>query len=475
MPNRVRYAPSPTGFLHIGNARTALFNYLFAKKTGGSMIVRIEDTDIARNVETGIENQLDMLKWLGVTWDESIDHPGEYGPYRQLERLDLYQKIADQLIDQGVAYKCYCTKEELEAEKAEQIARGEDKYHYSRKCLHAPAQDKPYSVRFLVPENKPYTFKDIVKGDVTFQSEDIGDWVMVKQNGIPTYNFACAVDDHFMAISHVLRGEDHITNTPRQMMVFEALGWDVPTYGHMTLIVNAEGKKLSKRDGDIIQFIEQYKNLGYVPDALFNFIALLGFSPGEQELLTPAELIEAFDPDKLSNHPATFDRQKLLYINHQTLKNLDLEAFKAYTVPFLNAAGITAGKSPEWVESLLAVFQERTTHGAEIVALSQAFLEAPFIWDEEMKALMQEDGVKALLETFKEGLSENSFTPDTLKAWMKESGAITGAKGKMLFMPLRIATTASMHGPELPKLMHLLGYETTLKRLEKSLEWVASS
>lgn len=475
MPNRVRYAPSPTGFLHIGNARTALFNYLFAKKTGGQMIVRIEDTDIARNVETGIENQLDMLKWLGVTWDESIDQPGDYGPYRQLERLDIYQKYADKLIEQGVAYKCYCTKEELEAEKAEQIARGEDKYHYSRKCLHAPAQDKPYSIRFLVPEHKTYTFNDIVKGEVTFKSEDIGDWVMVKQNGIPTYNFACAIDDHLMAISHVLRGEDHITNTPRQMMVFDALGWDIPTYGHMTLIVNAEGKKLSKRDGDIIQFIEQYKNLGYAPEALFNFIALLGFSPGERELLSPAELIEAFDPDKLSNHPATFDRQKLLYINHQTLKHLDVETFKTYTVPFLKDAGILEGKSEAWTHSLLEVFQERTTHGAEIVALTREFLDAPFMWDDAMKALMQEDGVKALLETFKDGLEETTFTPDHLKAWMKESGTRTGAKGKMLFMPLRIATTASMHGPELPKLMHLLGYETTLKRLEKSLEWVALS
>lgn len=475
MPNRVRYAPSPTGFLHIGNARTALFNYLFARKTGGEMIVRIEDTDTKRNVDTGIDNQLSMLKWLGIVWDESIDQPGNYGPYRQLERLDIYQSIADQLMAAGFAYKCYCTQEELDAEKAEQIARGEDKYHYSRKCLHSAAQDKPYSIRFLVPENKTYTFNDLVKGDVTFQSEDIGDWVIVKQNGIPTYNFACAVDDHFMAISHVLRGEDHITNTPRQMMIFEALNWDVPTYGHMTLIVNNEGKKLSKRDGDIIQFIEQYQQLGYVPEALFNFIALLGFSPGEQELLSPEELIEAFDASKLSNHPATFDRQKLLYINHQTLKNLDLPSFKTYTVAFLEEAGITEGKPEAWVDSLLEVFQERTTYGKEIVALTHAFLDAPFEWDDSMREFMQEKGVKTLLETFKAGLNESMFTPEALKAWMKESGVQAGVKGKMLFMPLRIATTASMHGPELPKLMHLLGYETTVKRLEKSLEWVVSS
>jgi len=475
MPNRVRYAPSPTGFLHIGNARTALFNYLFARKTGGQMIVRIEDTDTERNVDTGIENQLSMLKWLGIDWDESIDRPGDYGPYRQLERLDIYQAVAQQLMDQGHAYKCYCTKEELEAEKAAQIARGEDKYHYSRKCLHAPEQDKPYAIRFLVPENQTYTFHDLVKGEVTFKSEDIGDWVMVKQNGIPTYNFACAVDDHFMEITHVLRGEDHITNTPRQMMIYHALGWDVPTYGHMTLIVNQHGKKLSKRDGDIIQFIEQYKNLGYAPEALFNFIALLGFSPGEQELLTPAELIEVFSAEKLSNHPATFDPQKLQFINHQTLKNLDLETFKTYTKPHLEAAGLITDQDEAWVDSLLDVFQERTTYGQEIVPLTESFLNAPFEWDEEMRTLMQEEGVKVLLQTFKDGLDPHHFDPATLKAWIKESGQKTGAKGKMLFMPLRIATTASMHGPELPKLMHLLGFETILERLEKSLQWVVSS
>jgi len=411
MPNRVRYAPSPTGFLHIGNARTALFNYLFARKTGGQMIVRIEDTDTERNVDTGIENQLSMLKWLGIDWDESIDRPGDYGPYRQLERLDIYQAIAQQLMDQGHAYKCYCTKEELEAEKAAQIARGEDKYHYSRKCLHAPEQDKPYAIRFLVPENQTYTFHDLVKGEVTFKSEDIGDWVMVKQNGIPTYNFACAVDDHFMDITHVLRGEDHITNTPRQMMIYHALGWDVPTYGHMTLIVNQHGKKLSKRDGDIIQFIEQYKNLGYAPEALFNFIALLGFSPGEQELLTPAELIEVFSADKLSNHPATFDPQKLQFINHQTLKNLDLETFKTYTKPHLEAAGLITDQDEAWVDSLLDVFQERTTYGQEIVPLTESFLNAPFEWDEEMRTLMQEEGVKVLLQTFKDGLDPHHFDP----------------------------------------------------------------
>lgn len=473
MSIRVRYAPSPTGYLHIGNARTALFNYLFARKYQGSFIIRIEDTDIERNIDDGINDQLAMAKWLGLTWDESVDTPGSHGPYRQLERLDIYHAYVEKLLASGDAYKCYCTKEELEAEKAAMVARGDDQLHYSRKCLQAPEQDKPYAIRFKVPDNKSYTFKDIVKGEVTFQSQDIGDWVMVKQNGIPTYNFACVIDDHLMAISHVLRGEDHLTNTPRQMMVFEALGWPIPTYGHMTLIVNHAGKKISKRDHDILQYIGQYLEKGYLPDALFNFIALLGFSPGEKEILAKDEIIEAFAADKLSNHPATFDPQKLDFINSQYLKKLDLETLKNLTQPFLEKAGLLAGRSSEWFESLLGVFQERMVCGEDIVRLYQDFLDQPFLWDEDAKAIMQEESVKPLIQSFLEKLKTiSTYHPDQIKAVMMAAGSETGSKGKMLFMPVRIATTGSMHGPELPKLLHLLGPTLVHQRLEQSLDWL---
>jgi nondiscriminating glutamyl-tRNA synthetase len=473
MSVRVRYAPSPTGYLHIGNARTALFNYLYAKKYGGTFIIRIEDTDIERNVESGIENQLEMAQWLGLDWDESVDKPGAFGPYRQLERLDIYQKYADQLLASGHAYKCYCTKEELEAEKEALIAKGDDRFHYSQKCLHAPDQDKPYAIRFHVPSRHSYTFNDIVKGEVTFQSEDVGDWVMVKQNGIPTYNFACVVDDHLMEISHVLRGEDHITNTPRQMMVFEALNWPVPTYGHMTLIVNHEGKKLSKRDHDILQYIGQYQDKGYLPEALFNFIALLGFSPGEKELLTKEELIEAFDATKLSNHPATFDTQKLDFFNSQYLKKLEIDALKTLTRPFVEKEGILKDRSEEWFESLLAVFQERMVCGEDIISLYQDFLEQPFTWDDEAKQVMSDPNVKALVHTFAESLETLSpYDPSSLKALIQSAGEATGSKGKMLFMPIRLATTGSMHGPELPKLLHLLGQDLIRQRLEQAIAWL---
>ena len=473
MSIRVRYAPSPTGYLHIGNARTALFNFLYAKKYQGTFIIRIEDTDTERNIEDGIQDQLDMARWLGLNWDESVDQPGSYGPYRQLERLDLYQTYAEQLLASGHAYKCYCTKEELDAEKEARLAQGDDQLHYSRKCLNAPEQDKPYAIRFKVPAQKTYTFNDIVKGDVTFQSEDVGDWVMVKQNGIPTYNFACVIDDHLMEISHVLRGEDHITNTPRQMMVFEALGWDIPTYGHMTLIVNHAGKKLSKRDHDILQYIGQYQEKGYLPEALFNFIALLGFSPGEKEILSQEAMIDAFDASKLSNHPATFDRQKLDFINSQYIKKLPLDDLKKLTRPFLEKAGVLKDRSEDWFESLVGVFQERMVCGEDIVRLYHDFLAQPFSWDDEAKTLMEDETVKKLIQTFYEKLKgSDTYDPATLKSLINEAGQATESKGKMLFMPVRLATTGSMHGPELPKLLHLLGHPLILSRLKQSLQWL---
>lgn len=316
---RVRYAPSPTGHLHIGNARTALFNYLFARHLGGKLVIRIEDTDVKRNVAGGEESQLKYLNWLGVTWDESVDIGGPYGPYRQTERLDIYKTYWQDLIDRGLAYRCYCTEEELEQEREEQLSRNETpRYSGKHRNLTAEqitafeAEGRVPSIRFKVPENRTYTFDDMVKGTITFETAEMGDFVIVKRDGIPTYNFAVVIDDYLMKISHVLRGEDHISNTPRQLMIYEALGWEAPQFAHMTLIVNEQRKKLSKRDESIIQFIEQYDQLGYLPETLFNFIALLGWSPeGEQEIFTREQLIEVFDTARLSKSPAVFDTQKL--------------------------------------------------------------------------------------------------------------------------------------------------------------------
>jgi len=472
MSVRVRYAPSPTGHLHIGNARTALFNYLFSKKHGGSFVVRIEDTDIERNVEGGVESQLKYLQWLGIDWDESVDKDKGFGPYRQLERLDIYQEYANQLVTKGLAYKCYCTPEELEAEREQLIADGNDKFHYSQKCLGLPEQDKPFVLRFKVPSNTEYTFDDLVKGEVTFRSEDIGDWVMVKNNGIPTYNFACAVDDHLMEISHVLRGEDHITNTPKQMMVYKALEWEYPVFGHMTLIVNENNKKLSKRDHSIIQYIEQYQSLGYLPDALFNFISLLGWSPkGEEEILSHDDFVEMFDETRLSKSPAKFDKEKLAYINNRYIKDLSIEDTIELCMPHLIEEGIADDKSEEWIYSLVSVFKDRISYGAEIIELFDEFFDQEFVLDEEASEFLNQDGVTETLVAFKDLLlSLDDFDASNIKPLIKEAGKISDSKGKMLYMPLRIATTASMHGPDLPQVLAILGKDIVIERLNSFIK-----
>jgi nondiscriminating glutamyl-tRNA synthetase len=347
------------------------------------------------------------------------------------------------------------------------IADGNDKLHYSQKCLGLPDQDKPFVLRFKVPSNTEYTFNDLVKGEVTFRSEDIGDWVMVKNNGIPTYNFACAIDDHLMEISHVLRGEDHITNTPKQMMVYKALKWEPPVFGHMTLIVNENNKKLSKRDHSIIQYIEQYQLLGYLPDALFNFISLLGWSPkGEEEILSHDDFIEMFDETRLSKSPAKFDKEKLAYINNRYIKDLSVEDTIELCMPHLIEEGIADGKSEEWIYSLVSVFKDRISYGAEIIELFDEFFDQEFVLDAEASEFLNQEGVTETLIAFRDLLiSLNDFDASNIKPLIKEAGKISDSKGMMLYMPLRIATTASMHGPDLPQVLAILGKDIVIERL----------
>ncbi|AMB88477.1 MULTISPECIES: glutamate--tRNA ligase [Bacillus] len=477
---RVRYAPSPTGHLHIGNARTALFNYLFARSQGGKFIIRIEDTDQKRNVEGGEESQLRHLQWLGIDWDESIDKDGGYGPYRQSERNDIYKKYYDELLAKDLAYKCYCTAEELEEEREAQIARSEMP-RYSGKCSHLSkeeedkliAEGREPSIRFRVPKGEIIKFDDMVKGEISFETDGIGDFVIVKKDGTPTYNFAVAVDDHLMKMTHILRGEDHISNTPKQIMVFNAFGWDVPLFGHMTLIVNENRKKLSKRDESIIQFIEQYKNLGYLPEALFNFIALLGWSPvGEEELFTKEQFIDIFDVNRLSKSPALFDMHKLKWVNNQYVKVLDLDQVVALTLPHLQKAGKVSEQLTEeentWVRKLISLYHEQLSYGAEIVELTELFFKEQIEYNQEAKEVLAEEQVPEVMASFAGQLERlESFTPDEIKAAIKAVQKETGHKGKKLFMPIRVAVTGQTHGPELPQSIELLGKETVLNRIKQ--------
>ena len=385
---RVRYAPSPTGHLHIGNARTALFNYLFARHNDGEFIIRIEDTDLKRNIEGGEKSQLENLAWLGIDWDESPENPGKYGPYRQSERRDVYQPLIDQLLMSNLAYKCYCTSEELEAEREAQRARGEMP-HYSGKCANLTPEEQAEKeaqglepvIRFRVPRNTSFTFDDMVKGEISFESDNVGgDFIIQKRDGMPTYNFAVAVDDHLMKITHVLRGDDHIANTPKQLMIYDAFGWPRPTFGHMTLIINTEtGKKLSKRDESILQFIEQYRELGYLPEAMFNFIALLGWSPvGEDEIFPQDELIKIFDTDRLSKSPAAFDQKKLEWVNNHYIKAMDLDKLTELCLPYLIKAGkVEENPTPErkdWVKRVVSLYQPQMSYAAEITEVSKFVL-----------------------------------------------------------------------------------------------------
>ncbi|MER1984498.1 MAG: glutamate--tRNA ligase [Solibacillus sp.] len=477
---RVRYAPSPTGFLHIGGARTALFNYLYAKRHNGDFIVRIEDTDIERNVEGGEASQLDNLRWLGVTPDESIDIGGPYAPYRQMERLDLYTKHAAQLVESGQAYKCFCSTDTLAAVREQQLADGIAAPHYNGACRNLSSEEIkekehagiPYTIRMRVPENHTYRFDDLVRGTVTFESKDIGDWVIVKTNGIPTYNFAVALDDYYMDITHVFRGEEHLSNTPKQMMIFDAWNWEAPQFGHMTLIVNEQRKKLSKRDETIVQFVSQYRELGYLPEAMFNFFALLGWSPeGEQEIFSKDALIASFDINRLSKSVSMFDAKKLKWMNNQYLKALPLQIATTFIVPFLQKAGALpatlTNEEEQWATTLISLYQEQLSYGAEIVPLTAQFFTEDLSYTGEAKTLLQQEHTKQIIDAFIQAITAlDSFDAHSIKGAIKTVQQATNLKGKQLFMPIRAVTTGQTSGPELPVVLQLLGKERVLHRLQ---------
>lgn len=491
---RVRYAPSPTGHLHIGNARTALFNYLFARHNKGTMVLRIEDTDQKRNVKGGSKSQMENLHWLGIDWDEGPDKGGDYGPYRQSERKEIYQKYIDQLIDEGKAYYSYKTEEELEAQREEQRAAGvAPHYTYEYEGMTADeikqAQDEAQAkglkpvVRIHIPEMETYSWDDIVKGHLEFESDTIGgDFVIQKRDGMPTYNFAVVIDDHLMKITHVLRGDDHVSNTPKQLVVYEALGWEPPKFGHMTLIINSEtGKKLSKRDESVLQFIEQYRDLGYLPEAMFNFITLLGWSPkGENEIFNKREFIKQFDPARLSKSPAAFDQKKLEWINNQYIKKADRDTLLDLALNNLQEAGLVdehpTPEKMEWVRQLVNIYSVQMSYTKQIVDMAKIFFEeAKDLSDEEIEEIKNDDG-RGVIEEFKKQLDLiPRFTSVQIMNAIQATRKATGIKGRKLFMPIRIATTRSMVGPGIGEAMELLGKERVLEHIDLTLKQMSAN
>ncbi|ACL18463.1 glutamate--tRNA ligase [Desulfitobacterium hafniense] len=485
---KVRFAPSPTGPLHIGGARSALFNYLLARKEDGVFIVRSEDTDLERSSRESEHNIMEALRWLNIQWDEGIEVGGDNGPYRQTERLALYQEYTDRLLASGDAYYCYCSEEELEQERQDLMAKGETP-RYLGKCRHLSAAErqtyeaagrKPV-VRFRVPEGRQILINDRVRGEVVFDSDGIGDYVIVKSDGIPTYNFAVVIDDTTMNITHVIRGEEHLSNTPRQVLIYQALGLPTPEFAHISLILNTEGKKMSKRDGDTA--VIDYQAKGYLPEAVVNFIALMGWSPpGEEEFFTLEEMTQAFSLERVSKSPAVFDLNKLNYMNAHYIKQADPERLTDLAVPYLREMGaIPQGTLSEEERAWVTHYVQAIINHLSYMAQVKDFVhyvqggEAPTPEGEALE-ILQGEQVPAVLDLFVEKLkSLEAIRVDTVKPLFKQITKETKLGGKQVFMPIRIALTGQMHGPELYDIVPLLGLENVLSRLAGTKALLAGS
>ena len=477
---RVRFAPSPTGPFHIGGARSALFNYLVAKHTGGKFVVRIEDTDRKRSTSESEENIKEALKWLGINWDEGIDVGGPDGPYRQTERLEIYKKYTEKLLAEGKAYYCFCTPEELEAEKDEQLKKGETPV-YSGKCRHLPKETveqylkegRPYVIRIATPKNETLEVDDLVRGHVTFDSNKVGDFVIVKSDGIPVYNYCVVIDDALMHITHVIRAEEHLSNTPRQIVLYHALGFDVPKFAHVSLILGADKKKMSKRHG--ATSVQQYRDAGYLPDALVNFLGLLGWTPNsDQEIFSRDELIQQFTLDRVAKNPAVFDIEKLNWINFHYMKQLDADQLLAVCLPHLQQAG-HASQNPDaakmqWLKDMVWAMREHVQYGAQIVDAAKVFFTDDFAPEnEETAAVLQEETAPAVLTMFHDELAAlDEVTADTVQPLFKKIQKGLKVKGKFVYMPIRVAVTGVMHGPDLNVIVALMGREKVLARLQQS-------
>ncbi len=481
MTVRLRYAPSPTGHLHIGGARTALFNYLFARRHNGVFILRIEDTDTDRNVAHATGDFTEGLRWLGVEWDEGVEAGGSHGPYSCMERLPIYARHVELLRQAGRAYDCYCSEEELAAARDAALAAGEAP-RYSGKCRRLSeaersalrASGRSPVVRFRVPDEGEVGFTDLVRGPLTFDAPSVGgDFVIVKSNGIPTYNFACVVDDHLMEITHAIRGEEHISNTPRQLYLYDALGWEPPIFGHLALILGPDGRKLSKRDESIIQFIEQYRALGYLPEAVFNFLALLGWSPGgEREIFSRDELIAQFSFDRVTRSGAFFDPVRLAWMDGQYIKERSplqlLPSVRPHLAPF--DALMQASAGPDWMVDMIGLYHDKVSCLSEIPVLGAPLLGLSAAHDDEAAGLLAAPASRRVLQALAAELdSPGPWNADEVKALLKRVQTALGVKGKDLFMPVRAALLGQLHGADLNRSLVILGRERAARRTRDAL------
>jgi nondiscriminating glutamyl-tRNA synthetase len=483
-PVRVRFAPSPTGYLHVGGARTALYNYLFAKRHGGEFILRVEDTDVARSTEESMRMQIADLEWLGLAWAEGPDPKtlkdiGPYGPYRQSQRLDIYRKHADELLNSGKAYYCFMTDEEIEAQRQEATKAGRPPQVNSpyRDWSLAQAQERlakgdKASVRYKVQVKRDYVLKDLVRGEVTFPSDMVGDFVLLRSTGMPVYNFCCAVDDALMKISHVFRAEEHLSNTLRQMMIYEAFGWSIPEFGHLSIILGSDRQKLSKRHG--ATSCHEYNVNGYLPEALNNFIALLGWSsPEAQEILSMDDMIGQFSAERLNSSPAVFDEQKLLWVNATHLRALPDEELWKRVEPFLTEAGLKLPADKEWRSRALAAFKTNMNTLKDAVAHFAPLSEAPIEIAPEAAEALAWPSTTAVIQGWKSGIEQAAadyLSEEQFNKIQDEIKDKQNVKGKFLFQTIRVAVIGKPQGTELKMLVPLLHKKTLLARADQILQ-----
>ncbi|AXU10922.1 glutamate--tRNA ligase [Parvimonas micra] len=479
---RLRFAPSPTGYLHIGGLRTALYNYLYAKQKGGKFLLRIEDTDRTRYVEGAIENLIHELKWAGVEADEGvcldengkITEVGECGPYIQSERVEkgIYNKYAEELIEKGYAYYCFCSKERLDDVKNQQKADGKIP-RYDGLCRGVSIEDakkriangESYVIRLKLPENRDIVFEDVIKGRITINTNDMDDQVLIKADGFPTYHFAVVVDDHLMGITHIVRGDEWISSTPKHIYLYEALGFEKPIFVHLPTVLNKSGKKLSKRNDDAS--VEDFRLKGYLPEALINYLALVGWSPeSNEEILSLDEMVKQFSFDRVSKSGGVFDVDKLDWVNAQYIRKMEVSELAKLVKPYLVKAGfIKEGICEKRLELITKTFQESISRLPEIVEQSRFLFEDVAVEPDALK-MRNVEHIEILKEKMKEELSQiEEMDEETAKGFMKKVQKASGFKGKDLYMPVRALLTGQVHGPELSNILEILGKGEILRRL----------
>lgn len=487
---RVRFAPSPTGSLHVGGARTALFNWLFARANGGRFILRIEDTDQARYDEEALVSLIDSLRWLGLEWDEGPDAPGPgagdgpYGPYFQSQRLEIYQKYTDQLLREGHAYRCFCTSERLQKLRQEQAkAKLAHVSGYDRHCRNLSAEEeqrhveegKPFVVRLKVPLGRNIVFDDLIRGRIEYQSEVLDDLVLLKSDGFPTYHMANVVDDHLMRISHVLRGDEWISSTPRHILLYEAFGWEQPKFAHMPVILSPEGGKLSKRKG--AASVIDFKKAGYLPEALFNFLALLGWSPGDgREKMSRREMIEAFSLERVSPRGAVFDEKKLEWMNGLYMRECSVDSILHDVATLWKEQGVVGKNRREdepYLRTVVGLLKDRSRTITELAEAATYFFTDPETYEEKaVKKHFKGDALNVLKILAEKLEQADSFDRGALENLYREYAEAAGLSPGKLIHPTRLAVSGLSYGPGLFELLEALGKEIVLRRMRRAIAWL---